>query len=65
MNCELSLHSISTGVKVEYLVGKIYPKHTIIFTTANNGWSTAKNVIPTLHKRKRSATLNKCTTSNN
>ena len=26
-------------------------------TTANNGWSIANNVISTLHKRKRSATL--------
>ena len=30
MNGELSLHSISTGVKVECLVGKIYLQHIII-----------------------------------
>ena len=35
------------------------------FTTANNEWYTANNVIPTIHKIKSSAAINKCTTSNN
>ena len=35
------------------------------FTTANNEWYTANNVIPTIHKIKTNATINKCTTSNN
>ena len=35
------------------------------FTTANNEWYTANNVIHTIHKITSSATINKCTTSNN
>ena len=35
------------------------------FTTANNEWYTANNIIPTIHKITSSATVNKCTTSNN
>ena len=53
-----------TGVMVGCLLENITAARNK-FTTANNEWYTANNVIPTIHKITSSATINKCTTSNN
>ena len=56
--------STITGVMVGYLLENITAALNK-FTTANNEVYTANNVIPTIHKIKSRATINKCTTSNN
>ena len=53
-----------TGVMVGCLLENITAARNKI-TTANNEWYTANNVIPTIHNIKSSASINKCTTSNN
>ena len=53
-----------TGVMVGYLLENITAARNK-FTTANNEWYTANNVIPTIHNIKSSASIYKCTTSNN
>ena len=52
-----------TGVMVGCLLENITAARNK-FTIANNEWYTANNVIPTTHKIKSSATIDKCTTSN-
>ena len=63
-----NLVTVNTIYRTGVMVGCILENITAAcnkFTTANNEWYTANNVIPTIHKIASSATINKCTTSNN
>ena len=61
-------HLVSANTIVGVMVGYLLENITAArnkFTTANNEVYTANDAIPTIHKIKSRATINKCTTRNN